>query len=206
MKIELLHTVDTVNMKPSHYEIQTGSTANGHYYFWKLSNAWLAFPHLKPQIQGERVIVKMGYAKAERVIGQNKSGRRYGIGAVHRTRETIQAWEKSFNLKKGVLKGKIYGIATHSVNEALAPEQYLHKTYQASDIHFLPEILSMAEKAGNPAPSGKTEFYLHDIFALWDLWLDSQGRDRMVDGWADIRDKKFRGQSGWRLPVDGYRL
>ena len=205
---KLIATVDTLNMKPRDYECDpVNGDGNGLLYFWKLSNIWRVFPELKPRVQGDYVIVKIGYAKEYRIIGRNKYGRRYGHGAIVRARETIRGWERSFDIEKGVISAKLYAIAVGTANEMLAAEQYLHRRNQETGIHFLPSIEALAgQYNAKGLPGGKTEFYLARIQSLYGKFLNCQRRSNMQSGWSDIRDANFRGPSGWRLPNVGVDL
>ena len=205
---KLIATVDTLNMKPRDYECEpVNGDGNGLLYFWKLSNIWRVFPELQPRVQGDYVIVKIGYAKEYRIIGRNQYGRRYGVGALHRARECIMAWEKCFGIDKGVISARVYAIAVGTANEMLAAAQYLHRRNQKTGIHFLPSIEALSGKYGSDGlPAGKTEFYLSTIQSLYGKFLNCQRRSNKQSGWSDIKDANFRGPSGWKLPTVGVDL
>ena len=205
---QLVYSVDTLEMKPKDYEMNPDDVRDGygHLYFWKLSNIWKVFPELKPMIQGDDVIVKIGYAKECRIIGRNNSGARHGIGAVHRTRESIMAWEKAFGLSKGTIRARLYVIALHTANQALAAEQFLHTKNQKSDIWFTPWIEAKAAEYGVSAPSGKTEYYLSRIQSLYGKFLQCQTKVAQAKGWETIKNNRFKGPSGWKLPTSGTSL
>ena len=203
---KLIYSVDTLDMKPMDYEIPAemlpALLGKGYLYFWKLSNIWKAFPELKPLVQGDNVIIKIGYAKAPRVIGRNKNGRRYGIGAVARARESIRAWEKAFDLDQGSIRARLYVMALGEVNEMLAAEQSLHSLNQGSDIWFTPWIEEQAASRNVAAPAGKTEYYLARIQTLYAKFLACQTKASKAKGWAKMKANGFKGPSGWTLPIN----
>ena len=207
---KLIYSVDTLDMKPKDYEIPADQLPDlmgkGYLYFWKLSNIWTVFPELKPLVQGDNVIVKIGYAKAPRIIGRNKNGTRYGVGAVARARESIAAWEKAFSLDKGTIRARLYVMAIGEVNEMLAAEQSLHSLNQGSSIWFTPWIEEQAAARSVSAPAGKTEYYLAKIQTLYAKFLACQTKASKAKGWATMAKNGFKGPSGWKLPINGNSL
>ena len=187
-------------LRPAEYRAEGSNEVQGHLYFWKISTSQLVelFPELSNILVDDVILAKVGYAKAAR-----KNGNYYQIGAVHRTRECVRAWEKMLGLPAGTLVARLYCMEVHNVNEALAAEQYFHGRNQGTDIHALSWIMEQARKNGAEAPAGKTEFYFANIRSLYAKFLNCQRRENMAIGWEQMRAMNFRGPSGWSLPVRG---
>jgi hypothetical protein len=189
--------VDTLEMKPKDYRSPEYREGYAHLYFWKLSNIWKVFPELKPMVQGEDVIVKIGVAKECR-----KNGNHYQIGAVQRAREVIRGWERAFNLPQGTIRARLYVIAVANTEGVYAAEQFLHTKNQGSDIWFTPWIEAKAAEYGVKAPSGKTEFYLSKFSSLYGKFLNCQRAVNKNAGWETIKANNYKGASGWKLGVE----
>jgi len=189
--------------QPKDYRSDGQSQALGHLYFWKMSTTQIVkiFPELKDKLKNDEVIVKVGYAKADR-----KNGNHYQIGGVQRARECLRDWEKMCGEPAGTFLARVYVIAVHNVNEALAAEQYFHGKNQGSDIWFTPWIQAKAAELGASAPGGKTEFYLGNIRSLYAKFLNCQKQTNKKIGFQMILNNGCKGPSGWRLPLVGRTL
>lgn len=184
--------------RPAEYRAEGSNEVQGHLYFWKISTSQLLelFPQLSSVLKDDVILAKVGYAKAAR-----KNGNYYQIGAVHRTRECVRAWEMMLGLPAGTLIARLYCIEVHDVNQALAAEQYFHGQNQGTDIHAYDWIMNQALNRGSKAPGGKTEFYFANIRSLYAKFINCQRKQNMRIGWDQMVRMNFRGPSGFPLPV-----
>ena len=192
LRIKKIATIDTLEMKPRHYQ-ENGDPNNGqgYNYLWQL----IGLEKYAPEFEGMNII-KDGYAKEFYSTGHN--------GLFQRVRTTVREFEKSYcNGEFGALKAEVYGNICKDANRSLAQEQYYHKRNQGQPFHLLPLIL---KTSGGKAPAGKTEFYNLPLKSAMGKYYQSMTKKAIGEGWQDIVDQKFRGQSGWRLPIVSRRL
>ena len=195
IQLKQIAIIDTLKMKPRDYqEHGDPNTGNGYNYLYEI----VGLDRYNDAFHNVRM-VKDGFAKEYYSTGHN--------GLFQRVRTTVREFEKAFcDGEFGALQAIVYGNVCKGANRSLAQEQYLHKRNQGGEEWMLPTIQEAAAVARVKRPSGSTEFYNWSPKRAYGKYLQSMTRKAIGEGWDDIVAHRFRGQSGWRLPVVGTAL
>lgn len=195
IRLKLVATIDTLEMKPRDFqEYGDPDSGMGYNYLYEI----IGLDKFNPIFKGVRM-VKDGYAKEFYSTGHN--------GLFQRVRTTVREFEKAFaGGQFGALQAKVYGNICKHANRSLAQEQYLHKRNQHGDEWLLPLIQQAADDEGVKRPSGSTEFYNWSPKRAYGKYLQSMTKKAIGEGWQDIVDNNYKGQSHWKLPIVGKEL
>jgi len=195
IKLKLIATIDTLEMKPRDYqEHGDPDSGMGYNYLYEI----IGLAKFNPIFKGVRM-VKDGYAKEFYSTGHN--------GLFQRVRTTVREFEKAFaDGQFGALQAKVYGNICKAANRSLAQEQYLHKRNQNGEEWLLPLIQQAADAEGVKRPSGSTEFYNWSPKRAYGKYLQSMTKKAIGEGWDDIVAHNYKGQSGYGLPIVGRTL
>lgn len=194
IRLRKIATIDTKVMKPRDYQENGDPNSGlGYNYLYEI----VGLDKYNAAFAGVRM-TKDGYAKEYYSTGHN--------GLFSRVRTTLREFERVFcDGEFGALEAVVYGNVCKGANRSLAQEQYIHKRNQHSDEWMLP-IIEAATPSGKKRPSGSTEFYNWSPKRAYGKYLQSMTRKAIGEGWQDIIDHNFRGQSGWALPTVGREL